>query len=86
MREEDDAHAAASDLAVDRVFADIAQRTLVPRPGRNHAQRDRCFRLPRKENIAGDLFLDAGSGPVQYPEYLTYSEGYRYRVCADISW
>jgi SAM-dependent methyltransferase len=22
---------------------------------------------------------------VQYPEYLTYSEGYRYRVCADIS-
>jgi SAM-dependent methyltransferase len=33
----------------------------------------------------GDLFLDAGSGPVQYPEYLTYSQGYRYRVCADIS-
>jgi SAM-dependent methyltransferase len=29
--------------------------------------------------------LDAGSGPVQWPEYLTYSEGYRYRVCADIS-
>jgi SAM-dependent methyltransferase len=33
----------------------------------------------------GDFFLDAGSGPVQYPEYLTYSEGYRFRVCADIS-
>jgi SAM-dependent methyltransferase len=29
--------------------------------------------------------LDAGSGPVQWPEYLTYSEGYQYRVCADIS-
>ena len=33
----------------------------------------------------GDFLLDAGSGPVQWPEYLTYSEGYRYRVCADLS-
>ena len=33
----------------------------------------------------GDFLLDAGSGPVQWPEYLTYSAGYRFRVCADIS-
>lgn len=33
----------------------------------------------------GKYLLDAGSGPVQYPEYLTYSEGYEHRVCADIS-
>lgn len=33
----------------------------------------------------GKFLLDAGSGPVQYPEYLTYSEEYQYRVCADIS-
>jgi ubiquinone/menaquinone biosynthesis C-methylase UbiE len=33
----------------------------------------------------GRYLLDAGSGPIQYPEYLTYSEGYDYRVCADIS-
>ncbi|MFZ1041278.1 MAG: class I SAM-dependent methyltransferase [Anaerolineales bacterium] len=33
----------------------------------------------------GDFLLDAGSGPVQWPEYLTYSEGYRFRVCLDIS-
>ena len=33
----------------------------------------------------GDILLDAGSGPVQWPEYLTYSEGFRYRLCADIS-
>lgn len=33
----------------------------------------------------GKYFLDAGSGPVQYPEYLTYSEGYQARVCMDIS-
>jgi SAM-dependent methyltransferase len=29
--------------------------------------------------------LDAGSGPIQYAEYLTYSAGYRYRVCLDLS-
>jgi ubiquinone/menaquinone biosynthesis C-methylase UbiE len=34
---------------------------------------------------AGDLFLDAGSGPVQWKEYLTYSENYKYRICADLS-
>ena len=34
---------------------------------------------------SGRFLLDAGSGPVQYSEYLTYSEGYQYRVCADIS-
>ncbi|HKJ40240.1 MAG TPA: class I SAM-dependent methyltransferase [Anaerolineales bacterium] len=33
----------------------------------------------------GDILLDAGSGPVQWPEYLTYSEDYQYRLCADIS-
>jgi len=33
----------------------------------------------------GNLLLDAGSGPVQYQEYLTYSKGYDKRVCADIS-
>jgi len=34
---------------------------------------------------AGRLLLDAGSGPVQYDEYLTYSAGYQKRVCFDIS-
>jgi SAM-dependent methyltransferase len=33
----------------------------------------------------GKFLLDAGSGPVQYPEYLTYSQGYAYRVCLDLS-
>jgi SAM-dependent methyltransferase len=33
----------------------------------------------------GRLFLDAGSGPVQWKEYLTYSEHYAYRVCGDLS-
>jgi ubiquinone/menaquinone biosynthesis C-methylase UbiE len=33
----------------------------------------------------GKLLLDAGSGPVQYDDYLTYSRGYAQRVCLDIS-
>jgi SAM-dependent methyltransferase len=33
----------------------------------------------------GDYILDGGSGPIQYPEYLTYSKGFNYRVCLDIS-
>ena len=33
----------------------------------------------------GSFLLDAGSGPIQYPEYVEYSRGYDKRVCADIS-
>jgi len=33
----------------------------------------------------GKLLLDAGSGPIQYPEYLDYSAGFQYRVCLDLS-
>lgn len=33
----------------------------------------------------GRFMLDAGSGPVQYEEYKTYSAGYEKRVCLDIS-
>lgn len=37
--------------------------------------------LPKR----GKLLLDAGSGPIQYPEYLEYSQGYERRVCLDVS-
>jgi len=43
------------------------------------------LRLNRHLKPAGRYLLDAGSGPVQYPEYLTYSQAYRYRVCLDLS-
>jgi SAM-dependent methyltransferase len=33
----------------------------------------------------GDRILDAGSGPIQYPEYLEYSSGFAKRVCVDLS-
>jgi SAM-dependent methyltransferase len=46
----------------------------------------RChLRLNRHLRHEGKYLLDAGSGPIQYPEYLTYSQGYQYRVCLDIS-
>lgn len=46
----------------------------------------RChLRVNQHISPTGKLLLDAGSGPVQWPDYLTYSENYRFRVCADIS-
>ena len=46
----------------------------------------RChMRVKRHLAPTGDFLLDAGSGPVQYDEYLTYSQDYRYRVCMDLS-
>ena len=47
----------------------------------------RChLRVNRYLKSTGEFMLNAGSGPVQYPEYLTYSAGYEYRVCLDISY
>ena len=43
------------------------------------------MRVNRYLAPSGDILLDAGSGPVQWPEYLSYSEDYKYRLCADIS-
>lgn len=46
----------------------------------------RChMRVKRFLAASGKYLLDAGSGPVQYPAYLAYSQDYKYRVCADIS-
>jgi len=46
----------------------------------------RChLRVARHLKPEGKYLLDAGSGPIQYPEYLEYSKGYQFRVCADIS-
>ena len=46
----------------------------------------RChLRVARHLKRTGKYLLDAGSGPIQYPEYLEYSRGYTYRVCVDIS-
>ncbi len=46
----------------------------------------RChLRVARHLKPQGTYLLDAGSGPIQYPEYLEYSRSYQYRVCVDLS-
>ncbi len=46
----------------------------------------RChLRVNRFLKQGGRYLLDAGCGPIQYPEYLTYSQTYSRRVCLDIS-
>lgn len=52
----------------------------------SHEYIHRChMRVKRFLRPTGEFLLDAGSGPVQYPEYVTYSQDYHYRVCLDIS-
>jgi SAM-dependent methyltransferase len=52
----------------------------------SHDYIHRChLRVNRFLKPCGHFLLDAGSGPIQYPEYLTYSENYEARVCIDIS-
>ena len=43
------------------------------------------LRINRHLVRPGKFLLDAGSGPIQYPAYLTYMDGYQYRLCMDIS-
>ena len=52
----------------------------------SHTYIHRChLRVNRHLQPRGRFLLDAGSGPVQYEEYLSYSKDYQYRVCLDIS-
>jgi ubiquinone/menaquinone biosynthesis C-methylase UbiE len=43
------------------------------------------IRVNRYIKNQGRYLLDAGSGPIQYPEYLSYSDGYDFRICVDLS-
>lgn len=43
------------------------------------------MRVIRHLKPGGRYLLDAGSGPIQYPEYLEFSRNYSRRVCLDIS-
>ena len=46
----------------------------------------RCHvRVGKYLPLSGRFLLDAGSGPIQYPEYLGYSRGFARRVCLDLS-
>lgn len=43
------------------------------------------LRLKRFLPKSGRYLLDVASGPIQYEAYLSYSENFQYRICADIS-
>jgi SAM-dependent methyltransferase len=69
------------------VGADVYQNARYEdlRPVSRQYIHDCHLRVRRHLKPQGRYLLDAGSGPVQYPEYLEYSRNYEYRVCADIS-
>jgi len=69
------------------VGADVYQNARYEdlRPVSRQYIHDCHLRVARHLRPQGRYLLDAGSGPVQYPEYLEYSRQYQYRVCADIS-
>jgi SAM-dependent methyltransferase len=67
----------------DELFQNAIYEDLRP-VSREYIQR--CHMRVKDQLVpVGKYLLDAGSGPVQWPAYLAYSEGYRYRVCLDIS-
>jgi len=48
--------------------------------------RTKCnLRLNRYLNKNGTYLLDIASGSIQFPEFLTFSESYRFHLCGDIS-
>lgn len=52
----------------------------------SHPYIQKCHaRLQRFLKPSGRYLLDVASGPIQYPEYLEYSKGFQYRICADLS-
>jgi SAM-dependent methyltransferase/uncharacterized protein YbaR (Trm112 family) len=48
--------------------------------------KDCRLRIKKYIPESGKYILDVASGPVQYEEYLTFSENYKYRICVDISY
>lgn len=48
--------------------------------------RDCHLRVKQHLPPRGRYLLDVASGPVQYPEYVTYSEDYEARICVDLSY
>lgn len=43
------------------------------------------FRINRFLKSSGKYIVDVASGPIQYDEYLSYSQNYEYRICIDLS-
>jgi ubiquinone/menaquinone biosynthesis C-methylase UbiE len=69
----------------DGFFADAARFEDLRSVSREyrHVCHLRVKRYLRKDG--GRFLLDVASGPVQYPEHRSYSDGYDFHICGDIS-
>ncbi|MCS6812962.1 MAG: class I SAM-dependent methyltransferase [Cyanobacteria bacterium] len=68
----------------DNVFTDAARFEDLRPVAQEYIHR--CnMRVRRYLPAKGDFLLDIASGPLQHPDYITYSENYHYRICGDIS-
>jgi ubiquinone/menaquinone biosynthesis C-methylase UbiE len=55
------------------------------RPVSQEYRRQCHLRINRYLSHKGRFLLDVASGPLQFSEYLTYSSGYDFRICGDLS-
>jgi ubiquinone/menaquinone biosynthesis C-methylase UbiE len=68
----------------DSLFADAARVEDMRDVSSDY--RHKCHRRINKYlSHDGKYLLDVASGPIQCSEYLSYSKGHTYRICADIS-
>ena len=68
----------------DEVFVDTA-RFVDTRPLVQDYLRECRLRIARPLPSGGEYLLDVASGPVQFPEYVDYQDGFRNRICVDFS-
>ena len=69
----------------DEVYGDAAALGGPCARARPSTSRRAAARCSSSSRQSGERILDAGSGPIQYPEYLEYSSGFTKRVCVDLS-
>jgi ubiquinone/menaquinone biosynthesis C-methylase UbiE/uncharacterized protein YbaR (Trm112 family) len=68
----------------DGTFEDAARYEDLRSVARDYVH-DCHLRVNRHLRRPGRFLLDVASGPVQYPEYLSYADGFERRICMDLS-
>ena len=71
-------------MTEDDVFEDTV-RFVDRRPEIEAYNRRSMIRVNQYLPPGGKYFLDVASGPVQFPEYIAYSEAFDRRICVDFS-
>jgi ubiquinone/menaquinone biosynthesis C-methylase UbiE/uncharacterized protein YbaR (Trm112 family) len=70
-----------AESGVYRDASDSEDLRTISQEYREHCHQRVKAHLPSR----GRYLLDVACGPIQYPAYLSYSEGFDYRICADLS-